>query len=106
MKYKFKFVDTEGERSTTHCFTAYSLHDVLQEFENFLRGTGQILDGQLEVVSDDDYECGNDGSMGGDDYSVNDDDDEDHDLIYGEYKPGITDDNTDDEYDFPVNDAP
>jgi hypothetical protein len=60
---KFKFVSenrafVDGEASiTTKEFDAEYLYEVLEEFENFLRGCGYVFKGQLDFVEDDEESC-------------------------------------------------
>jgi hypothetical protein len=40
-------------RTVTTTTDAVTLHDILEEFEMFLRGCGFFIDGKLDIVPDD-----------------------------------------------------
>ena len=58
MKYIFKQIDNISGRSaeTTVEFSADSLPDILEHFEMFLRGSGFHFSGNLDFVSDEEYD--------------------------------------------------
>ena len=56
MKYIFKQIDNFTPSETTVEFTADTLFTVLEQFEMFLRGSGFHFTGNLDFVSDDEFQ--------------------------------------------------
>lgn len=62
MKFTFKCEPDDNEincsdiayPTVTYEMDAVGLHDVLEGFEDFLRGSGFMFDGALDIVSDED----------------------------------------------------
>jgi len=52
---KFTFIHESGETKLEMSFEAESYADVLEEFTHFLRGCGFFIDGDLEIVGEDEY---------------------------------------------------
>ena len=55
MKYIFTQVDDYTPSQTTQEFTSDSLNVVLMQFEMFLRGSGFVINGTLDIVPEEEY---------------------------------------------------
>jgi hypothetical protein len=68
MKYQFKYIETdlygkENGKTMVMEFSADALSDILENFEYFLRGSGFLIDGTIDIIGEESYE--------GDEYSIN-----------------------------------
>jgi hypothetical protein len=61
---KFKFVNENHESVTSKEFDAEYLYEVLEEFENFLRGCGYVFRGQLDFVENEEETFDNEDELG------------------------------------------
>jgi len=68
MKYQFKYIETdlygkETGKTMVMDFSADVLSDILENFQYFLRGSGFLIDGTIDVIEEESCE--------GDEYSIN-----------------------------------